>query len=274
MARKTYDEKTDSPEQQQQQQPPSGVPPPYHDPRDGLYPLREKHQEPSPTLPPNHTRRLHILAATWGGITITPLLASMISSQQELPIDLATLGDVIRPDPAFGKTKTLAVVYQLDGQEGPALVLVNEQYPVARKFVVSKDTLEGRLAQAHRNGTVPPAVTFLPVPFSVPPTSTTAAPYGVNAGAAAPLPPPVQILAATYGPKHIDTPAVLRELADFFDGRNVHQIRMGNGFFREDPLRGQRKEWSVFFRFGYEGRVQCVTGWEDGALEVPWSPWI
>lgn len=272
MARKTYDEKTDSPEQQQQQQSPSGVPPPYHhDPRDGLYPLREKHQEPSPTttsttLPPR--RRLHILAATWGGITITPLLASMISSQQELPIDLSTLGDVIRPDPAFGKVKTLAVVYQFDGQEGPALVLVNEEYPVVRKFAISKDTLEGSLAQAQRNGTVPPAVTFLPVPFSVPPPTTSTTPYGGNA------PQPVQILAATYGPKLIDTPAVLRDLADFFDGRNVHQIRMGNGFFREDPLRGQRKEWSVFFRFGNEGRVQCVTGWEDGALEVPWSPWI
>ena len=74
----------------------------------------------------------------------------------------------------------------------------------------------------------------------------------------------------TYGPKLITTPAVHHALLDFFEGKSDAQIRMDNGFFKEDPIRGTRKEWSVFFRFG-GGRVQCVAGWENGALELPWS---
>lgn len=268
MARKPTDEKTDY------AGPPPAAPPPAYPypsyPPPNSFPNEKRQQDPmmaatGPSMVPpaaGQPRRLHILGATWGGVVVTPQIAAMVSANNEVLITMPDLQHILQPDPAYGTWKSLAVLYQFDGQEGPTLINIGEDHPTAA-FCINGNLHETSLA---RGGVLPnapfAAVEQLPMPWRP-----------RNTFVAAQSPPAVEILAATWGPKRVTTPVVLEELGEFFEGRRG-QIRMTNAFFKDDPARGMRKSWAVFFRFGPQGRVQVVTGWEGGALEVPWSRWI
>jgi hypothetical protein len=243
---------------------------------------------PPPYLPAP-SPRLHIHAATFGGVPVTAKLAARVNADDAtLAVDVARLVDVFAPDPAPNVVKTLVVVYEFlhvdcEEDQGPVLLLVGEQSRVQR-FTISR-------GGGGRESSPPPLDLrqpgFVKMRLAQPWVSP-------DAGAApsyhllplnAPRPPPVRLLAVTYGHSPVSRPAALARLADFFDERTPRvpnglggfhrrQLTLNNAFFGYDPLPGERKQWSVFFAFGPHGAVQCVTGWEDGLLEEPWSQWL
>ncbi|AEO67849.1 uncharacterized protein THITE_2011158, partial [Thermothielavioides terrestris NRRL 8126] len=200
---------------------------------------------------------LHILAATWGGVTVTPELRALARASPDparLTLDLRSLHRVLAPDPAPGTLKVLTVLYRFGGgpDDGPADGGGVGGGTVTLSRFATGEQMRAQLGQ-RRN------VLGVHVRLEEEGPAWRAGPEGQ-----------VEILAVLYGPQRIKTPEVLAELAKFFEGKRG-QIRTTNAFFRTDPWPYKRKTWSVYFRFVGSTRVQVVTGWEDGALEVPWN---
>ncbi|KAL2019372.1 hypothetical protein VTK56DRAFT_9752 [Thermocarpiscus australiensis] len=193
--------------------------------------------------------RLQILGATWGGVNVTHEVQSMVDEDDQLLVDMRTLWTVLTPDPAPRVTKVLTVVYQFfddDDDSEPVRLLVLPEHDKLSQFAISKKSASEPVEAPSR------VHSKLDRVFRSGPSCQ------------------VEILAAVYGPQRIESPSVLLELERFLEGRRG-QIRMTNGFFKTDPWPYRRKTWSVYFRFVNSKRIQVVTGWEDGALEVPWS---
>ncbi|SPQ26373.1 c670832a-30ea-4f7d-959c-d0bcb8ca4191 [Thermothielavioides terrestris] len=240
--------------------------------------------DPTPAYEEFPPPALHILAATWGGVTVTPELRALARASPDparLTLDLRSLHRVLAPDPAPGTLKVLTVLYRFGGgpDDGPAdvgsgsgsgsgagppdgsaglrLLCVPEGGGVGGGTVTLSRFATGEQMRAQlgqrRN------VLGVHVRLEEEGPAWRAGPEGQ-----------VEILAVLYGPQRIKTPEVLAELAKFFEGKRG-QIRTTNAFFRTDPWPYKRKTWSVYFRFVGSTRVQVVTGWEDGALEVPWN---
>ncbi|KAK3384888.1 hypothetical protein B0H63DRAFT_471820 [Podospora didyma] len=194
--------------------------------------------------PPGMPPRLRVVGATWGGVNVTDDVQSMVTADETVAFDMRSIHRVLVPDPAPGVVKTLSVLYQYEDQDGVRLLHASEHmthiqiYNTPDKLATSEE---------HQHHLKP-----LERPW--------------RAGPAA----QVEILAVLYGPQRIETPAVLQELSKFFEGRRG-QIRMTNAFFKTDPWPYHVKSWSVYFRFVDSKRIQCVTGMENGALEIPWS---
>ncbi|KAK0713959.1 hypothetical protein B0T26DRAFT_649624 [Lasiosphaeria miniovina] len=192
---------------------------------------------------PGLPARLNVVSATWGGVNVTEDIRSMVMADETLALDMVNIYCVLMPDPVFGVQKTLSVLYQYEGADGELCVLNAPEQGPARMLNIYP-TAHKLSATEH--------IRALARPW-------TAGPHGE-----------VEILAVLYGPDRIETPSVLNELARFFEGRRG-QIRMTNAFFKADPWPNHRKSWTVYFRFLDSKKIQCVTGMEDGALEVPWS---
>ncbi|KAK3346143.1 hypothetical protein B0T25DRAFT_460978 [Lasiosphaeria hispida] len=195
------------------------------------------------SLPP----RLQVIGATWGGVNVTGEVAAMADQErQTLLLNMSMLKYTLLPDPAYGLVKSMTVLYRYEDEAELRLLNVSEDALAVRvsatahesppEYAMAKFTTIGGAAGAWRDG--PKAQ--------------------------------VEIVAVTYGPQRIQTPAVLQELAMFFEGRRG-QIRMTNSFFRTDPWVDHKKSWTIYFRFVDSKHIQCVTGMEDGALEVPWT---
>ncbi|KAK4449783.1 hypothetical protein QBC34DRAFT_83284 [Podospora aff. communis PSN243] len=240
---------------------------------DGKMPLSEaslhipdpKDLDPSPpytesAVPPQSSAptgpsRLHILGATWGGINVTSDIQGLIevdkSSQfQRLKLNMHIIHTQLLPDPEITIIKTLTILYQYDG--GDLHVLNASQF--APQINV-KITPTAHLDQSTgiRQALFPKFITTL-----------SGNPWRSASGNGR-----VEILAVLYGTGRIQTPDVLEDLASFFEGRRG-QIRTTTEFFRTDPWPGHRKSWTVYFRFVGSGLVQCVSGMENRALELPW----
>jgi hypothetical protein len=215
------------------------------------------HIEPIPTY--EETMRLprpnalQILGATFGGIVVTPAIqALIIGDSDSLTLDLRTLWRSLEPDPAPGKTKLLTVLYRFDDDaELDTRLLSVPEDAQPSKVTISRHAFVGQQAQQQRRD---PRMLHEKLE-----RAWRAGPKGE-----------VDILAVVYGPKRVEAPATLSVLANYFEGR-WGQVRMTNKFFGGDTWPYQRKSWTVYFRFVGSPRVQVVTGWEDGALEVPWT---
>ncbi|KAL1838804.1 hypothetical protein VTJ49DRAFT_2197 [Mycothermus thermophilus] len=225
---------------------------------------------------------LQILGATWGGVTVTQDLRRLAAGQDELTLDMKTLWTVLTPDPAPCKIKVLTVLYRFDDDKGkrrdgdgaeeendlneirllcvpedtnPSKVVISRRASMAFLGEDCEDGCSARSGSSSRGGKRrDPRVLHGRVG-----RAWRAGPQGE-----------VDILAVLYGPQKIETPSVLSVLSNHFEGR-WGQIRMTNAFFGTDPWPCKRKSWTVYFRFVGSKRVQVVTGWEDGALEIPWS---
>ncbi|KAL2114902.1 hypothetical protein VTJ04DRAFT_10565 [Mycothermus thermophilus] len=236
------------------------------------------HLDPIPTyeesLSAPRPGPLQILGATWGGVQVTAELQRLAAGQDELVLDMKTLWTILTPDPAPGKLKVLTVVYRFDDTPGSSggggekreergeeendlneirLLCVSEEVQPS-KVVISRRASQGFLSCGEDDGA---ARAKRPLHGRLG-RAWRAGPQGE-----------VDILAVLYGPKRIETPSVLAVLANHFEGR-WGQIRMTNSFFGTDPWPYKRKTWTVYFRFVGSKIVQVVTGWEDGALEIPW----
>lgn len=216
----------------------------------------------TPSRPPGPTR-LHILGATWGGITVTPEIRAIItldktSHYERLKLNMHTLHTLLLPDPAPATIKALVILYHYDdnnNNNNTTLHLLNAtqfapQIHVKITPTAHLDQNKGILCAAF-----PKFITTLG-----PGTGWDNLASGGQ----------TQIVAVVYGTGRITATAVMEELGGFFEGRRG-QVRTTTGFFGGDTWPGVRKSWTVFFRLGGgEGEVQCITGMEDGALEVPW----
>ncbi|KAK3949607.1 hypothetical protein QBC32DRAFT_348671 [Pseudoneurospora amorphoporcata] len=202
---------------------------------------------------PKQSPRLMIIGATWGGVSVTDDIRAMVASDDSITFDMCNIWKVLTPDPAYGATKTLTVLYQFEGLNNNAGVhLLNiPEHTVVLSIRADKD------ADAREQK---PAEEMSQFAQTINRPWRTGLPYNGS----------VEILAALYGPERIETPSVLQELAKFFEGRRG-QIRMTNAFWKKDTWPGVRKSWTVYFRFADSKRIQVVTGMEDGALEVPWG---
>ncbi|KAH6847102.1 hypothetical protein B0I37DRAFT_374298 [Chaetomium sp. MPI-CAGE-AT-0009] len=202
---------------------------------------------------------LQILGATFGGVVVTPEIQKLVGDTDRLALDLRTLHVTCRPDPAPGKVKVLTILYRFDDDIPTTevrLLLVAEDAGPASRIVRIDRHMTGQQQLQERAGLRAGGERYF---------------HGVlerpwRAGASG----EVDILAVVFGPKRVEDPAVLSVLANHFEGR-WGQVRMTNAFFGKDPWPYKRKSWTVYFRFVGSQRVQVVTGWEDGALEVPWS---
>lgn len=215
--------------------------------------LDEKFEDAYETFPsPVPSTKLRIIGATWGGVNVTPDVSAMVAEDGTLALDMHTMQHALLPDPAFGIEKTLSVLYAF-GNEDPRLVNIPEYEPTIRiaKTQPGHDEDEKNLkaeVQEER-------AEFI----------TTLGERGWRDGPKG----HVEILAVLYGPGRVQDEAVLRTLSEFFEGRRG-SIRMNNAFLG-DTWVDRKKSWTVFFRFICSKRIQCVTGMEDGALEVPWT---
>lgn len=213
----------------------------------------------SPTLP---ATKLRILGATWGGVQVTQDVQEMVSRSNELFLDARGLCDELQPDPAHGVQKVLSVVYTyLSDEEIQSCV---SGCPGIFVLNLAEDTRAPVLTIRDNGVTGAGVIKTSPLR-----NVSLEEPWTGSRGL-------VQILAVFYGPKRIEKPSVLRRLSLFFegdDGGHRKQIRMTSSFFKGDTWVGHKKSWTVYFRFVGEkaGRVQVVTGLEDGALEVPWT---
>lgn len=233
------------------------------DSNDDANPSPPPYSESANPPPPPGPSRLHILGATWGGITVTPEIRAMItldktSHFERLKLNMHTLHTLLLPDPAPATIKALVILYRYDSNSNndTTLHLLNAtqfapQIHVTITPTAHLDQNKGILCAAF-----PKFITTLGGPGT-----------GWDNLASGGR---TQIVAVVYGTGRITATAVMEELAGVFEGRRG-QVRTTTGFFGGDTWPGVRKSWTVFFRLGGgEGEVQCVTGMEDGALEVPW----
>lgn len=230
------------------------------DSNDDTNPSPPPYSESANPPPPPGPSRLHILGATWGGITVTPEVRAMItldktSPFERLKLNMHTLHTLLLPDPAPATIKTLVILYHYDTNNTTVHLLNATQFAPQINVTITPtahlDQNKGILCAAF-----PKFITTLGGPGT-----TGWDNLGSGGGQA-------RIVAVVYGTGRITATAVMEELAGVFEGRRG-QVRTTTGFFGGDTWPGVRKSWTVFFRLG-EGEVQCVTGMEDGALEVPW----
>jgi hypothetical protein len=222
-------------------------------------PERSLNTEPQTSPEDAGPPRLTIIGATWGGVNVTADVQGMVSTEQTVDFDMRTVHQILQPDPVPQIVKVLTVLYQYEG-EG-SVYLLNAQENVNFLGLMGN----GDLIQIRPNANTNLVTRSM---FTMPSTSATVLqklekPWCAENGG-------VEILAVTYGPQQIETPSVLEELGKFFEGRRG-QIRMTSAFFKGDTWPSNKKSWSVFFRFVGSQKVQCVTGLQDGALEVPWG---
>lgn len=221
---------------------------------------REKPARPSAAQlplrsPPAYTPavgppRLRILGAAWGGVQVTQDIQDMVSATQTVTLDMGSIHNVLKPDPAYGTVKTLSVLYTYEGHDDTYLVNLSEKSRPPLEISATAHECSDESRPRHR-------ITTLGQPF------WRAVRGGGEGGG-------VELLAVLYGPARVERPSVLEELSRFFEGGRG-QIRMTNLFFKEDTWPDHRKSWAVYFRFVGSDRVQVVAGMEDAALEVPWS---
>jgi hypothetical protein len=206
-----------------------------------------EHKAGGPTAASEDSPSLQILAATFGGVIVTERIQELCSDDGAMDVDMSQMVHYLAPDPFPNNVKTLAVLYRFQEDEDIFLLNATEQH--AGLIHVSRagepSMAIQRIEKIYRRKAYPD----------------------------------VEILAVLYGIKRVQTPSVLLDLARFFsaagnddddDGHEQTQIRMNNQFFKGDPWLGQFKTWTVFFKFAGSKRVQCVSGLEHQALEVPW----
>lgn len=215
-----------------------------------------------------------------------------------LTLDMRTLHRVLQPDPAPGTVKTLSVLYTEgrghdEGQDGTGTgtgtgpgPAVHTRYRLLNVSEQQTSPVTIRAAPAKTLAGVVPSGTYLARKLRPPFQRRRGRGRGIwavlgddedccdkgnndddddVAGGKV-----VEILAVLYGPREIEALGVLETLCNFFEGERG-QIRMTNSFFKADTWPDHHKSWTVYFRFEGSGRVQVVTGMENGALEVPWS---
>ena len=224
--------------------------------------------------------RLMILGATWGGVNVTDDIRALVDAktQSTLRLDMREIWRSLEPDPMPGFHKILTVLYQYEDQEGIHLLNAREQVatititadltanaiPSLEKLDIQDDGKKPDQKREEEEDQEGP----LCYPYI---TTLSSPPWRAGPAVAPGGGPAAEILAVLYGPgRRIQRPSVLQELAKFFEGRRG-QMRMTNDFFGADTLPGHKKWWTVYFRFAGSPRVQCVTGMEGGALEVPWG---
>ena len=204
---------------------------------------------------------LQILGATFGGVVVTPDIQKLVGDSDRLSLDLRTLNVTLRPDPAPGQLKVLTILYRFDdddpaqGNDARLMVVAEDAGPASRVIRIDRH-MTGQQQARERAGLRAGGERYF--------HGVLERPWRAGAGGE------VDILAVVFGPKRVEEPAVLSVLSNHFEGR-WGQVRMTNGFFGKDPWPYKRKSWTVYFRFVGSQKVQVVTGWEDGALEVPWS---
>lgn len=253
----------------------------YSDDNDNPPPYEES-TGAAPSQSADHHRRgpprLHILGATWGGVNVTADVQGLVTLDKSktfetLKLNMHTLHTLLVPDPAPAVIKTLTVLYRYDSDaEGTAQLLNAPQFAPQVTVTV---TPAAAAAESEKGG-----VRGLPRLF-----------VGVlrleNSWRDAEG--RVEILAVLFGTEKVEKQSVLEALGRFFGGGEGspgsgrrQQIRTTLGFFETRtpqifvPL---AKSWTVYFRLlprdqvaaGNMMRVRCVTGMENGALEVPWT---
>jgi hypothetical protein len=225
--------------------------------------LNLEHLDPMPEDPPPTygAPGIRIIAATFGGVIVTDKIRDLVTEDETMTIDLGKNKMVryLAPDPLPGKPKTLTVLYELPGVNdnkggndddtsaaaAPVLYLLNAPESPNRGPI-----------QISRTGSASATVERLDQETSVFRRATL---------------PDVEIVAAVYGLKRVRTESVLLALARFFSEMDEQgAIRMTNHFWQEDTWHGKFKSWTIYFRFRGSNRIQCVTGLEGQALEVPW----
>jgi hypothetical protein len=182
---------------------------------------------------------LQVIAATFGGVVVTEKIRELIQDDDSMIFKMNQMVHYLAPDPLPNWVKTLTMLYRFD--DGP-LCLFNATEQHSGSVQISRATAPTMVIQQLEAGLK----------------------QGPHAD--------VDILAVVYGKKRIQTPSVLADLARFFaDEEQRGQIRMVNSFFKEDTWPNTWKSWTIFFKFTDSKRIQCVTGLENGALELPWS---
>ncbi|KAK4463514.1 hypothetical protein QBC42DRAFT_148567, partial [Cladorrhinum samala] len=218
--------------------------------------------------------RLQILAATWGGVIVTPEIQNLVklssSSKggfETLSLNMHTIHTLLVPDPALALVKSLCILYRYH-PNGPAAADSGIHLLNAPQFapqISIEITPDSHVAETSSSSSKWYHCVQRPTCFS---PNVGAAPWRDSRGK-------VEILAAVYGMERVEAPSALEELARLFRGERG-QIRTTAKFFKADavqPWAAVRKTWTVFFRLLERGdgkAVRCVTGWEDGALEVSW----
>lgn len=156
-----------------------------------------------------------------------------------MEMDMARMVHFLAPDPLPNHLKTLTVLYHFEGEN--TLYLLNASESRDDGIYISRMGSPSMAIQRLDD-------TFKRASF-----------------------PDVEIVAAIWGLKRVKTPSVLLGLTRFFSDRDEQgQIRMTNDFWQEDTWHGQVKSWTVYFRFMGSSKIQCVSGLESQALEVPW----
>ncbi|KAH6615471.1 hypothetical protein B0J18DRAFT_437403 [Chaetomium sp. MPI-SDFR-AT-0129] len=201
---------------------------------------------------------LQILGATFGGVVVTPDIQKLVGDSNSLTLNLRSLNVALRPDPAPGKVKVLTVLYRFDDdpEDVTRLVYASEDASPGKVVLSRQAAAFASQRQQLGEGAGQQGDRFF--------HGVLERPWRAGANGQ------VDILAVVFGPKRVEAPAVLSVLSNHFEGR-WGQVRMTNDFFGKDPWPYKRKSWTVYFRFVGSKRVQVVTGWEDGALEIPWN---
>ncbi|KAK4168396.1 hypothetical protein QBC43DRAFT_202044 [Cladorrhinum sp. PSN259] len=210
--------------------------------------------------------KLQILAATWGGVVVTAEIQLMVTPDRSgkfdtLSLKMHTIHTKLVPDPNIGVVKSLSVLYKYSDSNEVRLLNVPQFAPQIAFTITPTDHAKPQINLCGQAG-IPHHI------FRDLDNDSWRDAHGK-----------VEILAAMYGLQRVQTPSVLEELARFFRGKRG-QIRTTSEFFRASSTQafvGPKKSWTVYFRLlSEEGgetarKIRCVTGWEDGALEVPWT---
>ncbi|TLS27401.1 hypothetical protein PpBr36_03989 [Pyricularia pennisetigena] len=206
---------------------------------DALAPM--PYQEEPATPPPP---QLQILGASWAGKDVTATLAGRVKDNK-LVINMHNIHTILG-DPMPYKYKILTGLYRYGDRGEERLFIISEQLPLfsSSVFVIS-----------------PPKDSHASNRLSIPVANNVWQDPGGG----------FEIVAVTYGPRHVRNEAVLADFADYFAGRKGRMVP-DNAFFRGDPWPGQDKTWTVFVRFaGSRRRITTVAGLEGKGLESPWG---
>lgn len=187
---------------------------------------------------------LEVIGATFGGITVVEKIRELCQPDGTMRLDMSQMVHYLAPDPLPKSNKSFTMLYRFRDDDTLFLVHATEKHAPIH---ISRD-----VNPATSRGVIEPLeATFKTNQYN-----------------------DVEIVAVLYGRKRIQTPSVLTELARFFSATGFEhqsQIRAVNSFFREDTWPRTKKSWTVYFRFAGSERIHCVTGLENGALEVPWG---
>ncbi|KAK4224073.1 hypothetical protein QBC38DRAFT_424170 [Podospora fimiseda] len=218
---------------------------------------------PQPPLTPLGPPKLHILSATWGGVLVTPEIQLLIkesnSEPPSLSLNMHTIHTKLIPDPGIGVVKSLSLLYQYSDSLDIHLLNIPQFAPQISHTINHNDHFSDSTSTKKKK-----------IPCGLPQVSFAS----VNSTAWKDPQGKVEILAVVYGMVKVENPSVLEEMGRFFRGERG-QIRTTAEFFRASSVQafvGPKNTWTVWFRLlgdGVGGKVRCVTGWGDGALEVP-----